>query len=222
MPSTIVHALLPASCVYTSKSLFPPLTKKETFKLLFLSCFLGNFPDLDVIPATLAGENWSNIHRNWGHNVFSITVGIFLGSFLIKKFIHKNFTKKSAFLLSFCLIASHIFFDSMQGENANGIQIGVPLLYPFSSWELTLPFKVFKAVTISHQDNFLTGYLSSMTFWKEIIYWEFIYIASFWLAWNAVFTVTNYVVKQHKRKKQIRAQILAFQHEQQASKQRAA
>lgn len=213
MPSSIVHAFIPATCVLTSKSLFPKLSKKQSLKLFILSAFLGNFPDWDAIPAALSGDQWSQIHRNWGHNIFSIVMGICLGSYLLRRFVSHNFSKRGAFCLSLCLVLSHVLFDSIQGLNELGQKIGVPLFFPFSYWEFSLPFKVFKPVTISHQTNFLSGYLTSMTFWKEIIYWEFLYIACFWLSWNIFFTAGSYVFKQHKRKKQIEEKLLAFQHE---------
>lgn len=221
MPSSIVHALLPASCVISSKSIFPKLTKKELFKLFAYSAFLGNMPDLDVIPASLAGDQWSHIHRSWGHNLFAVTLWIILGGIFFRKFVSLKFARKQVWILSILLVLSHLLFDSMQGPNTEGKLVGVPLFYPFSTKNYRLPLKIFQAVTIDKNVHFLVGYLTSMTFWKEIIYMEFLYILGFWFLWNLSFVLTTNFIRSRARRKQIEADIISFHSAQIEEKRKA-
>ncbi len=60
-----------------------------------------------------------------------------------------------------------------------------------------------------------------MSFWKEIIYWEFLYILGFWIAWNFSFVMVTQFIRARARKKQVEADILSFHSSQLEEKRKA-
>ena len=104
--------------------------------------FLCVAPDWDVIPASLLpSSQFFEIHRNWGHNIFSsFILSLVMAKVLMK--VLKVYPFRKCFIISLSFIASHLFFDSMM-QDIHGTPIGVPLLWPFSSHQYSFFIRPF-------------------------------------------------------------------------------
>jgi membrane-bound metal-dependent hydrolase YbcI (DUF457 family) len=172
MPSTFTHGFLPAACVFSSKAKLPKLTTRETLKLLFASAVLGNACDSDLVPAFMTPAHWLEIHRYWGHNIFSITLWIVLGAWAIGKYVSPQLKGKLSWILASCLVWSHVLFDSMGDYSGKAERVGVPLLWPFSNWEFYTPFPVFKSIRIDPKIHPALAHATSNSFWHDAVYRE--------------------------------------------------
>lgn len=189
MPSTFTHGVVPASCLALTSKKNQPIPKGQLFRLAAIGFILGNSPDLDIIPATLLGDSAHEIHRCWGHNIFSLFIYIFMGTVLFKTFVKEQYRPKRLLFTSALLVLSHIVFDAMGEESIEGFRRGIPLLWPLSNWELLLPFKIFKSYTVDHNLPLLWAHIVSAQFWTRAVFTEVVFTALFiptWLAFYAV------------------------------------
>ena len=79
------------------------------------------------------------IHRAWGHNIHSALLFSFLGALLFRKWVSNHFTFRTAFLLAFILVLSHLFLDALGHVDFDP---SVPLLWPLSNGKFTLSLPV--------------------------------------------------------------------------------
>jgi len=172
MPSTIAHVLFPTTSVMASKSGLPRLTKAQWFRFLFLAAFLGNAPDLDLIPASLWPGEWYTIHRYWGHNIFSVTILIMIGQRLLRRFVSRDFTYNQAYLVSGLLVVSHLFLDSMGHHTNYGEYPSIPLFFPVSDWSFSLPFHLFPVIELHRSSHPMLGHVLAKDFWVHVIFHE--------------------------------------------------
>jgi hypothetical protein len=192
MPSTFVHGLLPASCVYTYHRRFPTLTRRQRAILVFLAAVIGNLPDLDILPTLFFPEHWQEIHRWWGHNLFSITLWIIMGAYSLNYLVSPHFKGWRGYLLSALLVFSHVCFDAMADFNPEGIRPGVPLLWPLSNWQFHLPFRLFKPAITDPHLNPLFAYATSRNYWTEAIYSEIfstLLLLGIWFAFVSLYSI---------------------------------
>ena len=207
MPSTLVHSILPTSCVLYSHSKFPKLTKRETIKLAFASVVIGNMPDLDIIPAFFSTNNAFEIHRNWGHNIFSVVLWTILGVLALRHLVCRRFSLRTAIVLSASLVLSHICLDAMgSASNDWGRRVGVPLLFPFSKWEFLLPVHLYQTYPLAKGVNPIVGIIVAPSYWHSAIFSEFFSTAALFLLWVLVFSVVNVIAKTIRRPHQDRMQ----------------
>jgi membrane-bound metal-dependent hydrolase YbcI (DUF457 family) len=181
MPSTFVHGLLPTSCAWFSKPDMGPLSAKEKLRLFMAFGFLANCPDLDFIPATLFAGQFSEIHRQWGHNLFVLTAWVIFGAYLLRFVGKSRISRRACWVLSIALVGSHVFLDGMQANEESG----VPLLWPISPWRFRLPFHVFHSIQIAKGQNVIYAYLTSWDFWGNIFFTEIFQTLLLLLVWVA-------------------------------------
>lgn len=197
MPSTFVHGLVPSSCAFITKPRLKNDSFRERFIFFFVCSVLGNLPDLDVIPGTLMKEHWFEIHRYWGHNMFSLAVWIVLGAWALNKFVGGEMVGRKAWVVSALLVMSHVLFDSMGDYTTNGVRIGVPLLWPFSKWEFLFPIGIFKSYEIDYSKNVLAAHLTSYGYWSHAVFSEIVAGLGLFLVWVLVWrtrTIAHKVV----------------------------
>lgn len=142
----------------------PDLTGPQWLKLLALGIFLANSPDLDLIPASLFPDQWNPIHRSWGHNIFSVTLLIWLGSHLQRRFVSREISSRQAWLVSAALVLSHLMLDAMMDTAPDGKLRGIPILFPFSDLQVRLPWRVFPTVITREGVHPFLGHVLSPTF----------------------------------------------------------
>lgn len=180
MPTALTHCLLPTAILILAN---PNISRKVWIKMTGICFLLANAPDLDLIPAFLwFAEGWKDVHREWGHNVFSCAVLTSAGMILIRKICSPNISRKNAWIISSFLIVSHLILDAMTGADTAGIRPGVPLLWPFSDWEWTLPFAFFKVPNLSPHHHPLIGLIQSSNMWHLILR-ELIFLLSAAVIW---------------------------------------
>lgn len=183
MPSTFTHGVVPASCLALTSKQNKKIPRWELAKLAAIGFILGNTPDLDIIPATIIGDQFHEIHRCWGHNMFSLTVYIIAGTFLFKKFIKEEYRPKRVLLTCFLLVVSHILFDSVGEQSAEGFRRGIPLFWPLSNWELLLPFQIFRDYKVDPNLPLLWAHMVSVQFWTRAVFAELMFTALFIPMW---------------------------------------
>lgn len=186
MPSTFTHGIVPGTCLaLTGKT--SKIPRGQLARLFLIGFFLGNGPDLDVIPGSIWANHFGDIHRNWGHNIFSILALTWFGTFLFNRFIDAEWRPKRVWLVSFLLLFSHVIFDSLGEAAADGIRHGVPLFWPLSDWQLLSPFTVFFSYSVQKDLNPLLGHLLSVQFWTRAVFSEIAFTATcitLWLGGN--------------------------------------
>ncbi len=199
MPSSIAHALFPAGCALLSRSGLPALPRKGWLKFLAVAVFLGNAPDLDLIPASLWPEHFFEIHRYWGHNIFSVTALIYLGQVLIRRWVSPSFSKRHAWILSTLLVASHLLLDSMGCPTAHGELPSIPFLYPFSDWSFYLPFQLFPIIQLHRGVHPLLAHVLAQDFWVHVIFHEIFFSAALVGIWSAVYFLSRLLFLRKKK-----------------------
>lgn len=172
MPSTIAHALFPSTTVVITGKKFPPLNRLQWGKFILLSAFLGNSPDLDLIPSSLLPSQWENIHRFWGHNIFAVAALSGIGSWLIRRFISKSFSVRQSLIISSLLVMSHLLLDSMGDFAPDGRRPSIPFFYPFSTWAFYLPWKLFPCSVLKTGVHPFLAHLLSIDFWTKVVFVE--------------------------------------------------
>lgn len=191
MPSSVAHALLPTLFAGIANALFPffpPMNRKQWTLLIVTSVFLANSPDLDLIPAALFPSHWFEIHREWGHNVFSLGFLVAFGTFLLLKIIPSGFSWRRALWVSAFLVGSHVVLDAMMSPlSIDGHRPGVPLFFPFTREDYSLPWIVFNCFEAAKPgENPLFAYATNATNWRLHITHELAVIAV-WIGSWAVF-----------------------------------
>lgn len=151
--------------------------------LLILTVFLGNAPDLEIIPAVFNPEHWRQIHRAWGHNIFSLSLWVSIGAYFFQKLGKGRFTARQAWTFSILLVASHIFLDAMGDKDSEGVRLGVPLLWPFTRKAFSLPWCAFSSYHLDKKLNPLLAHINSSDFWSKAVYQEIIVSISLFTAW---------------------------------------
>lgn len=195
MPSTFVHALLPSSCAASTSFVRLKLkTRWEWIRFLFVAFFLGNAPDLDLIPAFLYFEHFREIHRAWGHNIFSATLLAVAGRYLLVKGVSPQFSKASGWLLSFFLVYSHLLLDAMFQAHSIGFIPTVPLFWPISHWNVSLPFGFFNTPHLNIPLGKFDLPLFEFYFWKHIFLYEILPSALLFLLWLSAWHVSQRVL----------------------------
>ncbi len=188
MPTTFVHALLPASCLGVSHRALPRLSTKEWVKLAGTAFILGNAPDLDLLPAIFRPDLWHTVHRYMGHNVFSLFAFVFFGQWALRRFVSPKFGRKQAWVLSLALVASHVALDAMsQGDPAPAA--GVPIFWPFTRWELLFPWHVFPGVNPKKTLHPLMGLAVAPEYWHRVVFVEIAYSIFFLILWSALWGI---------------------------------
>jgi len=175
------------------------LTRKQLLRLAFIAFILGNSPDLDIIPAMLNPEHWKEIHREWGHNMFSLAVWITLGTFALRRFVSPLFNGALGWFVSAPLVLSHVLFDAMGDFAHDGARIGVPLLWPLSDWEFNLPFSLFRCYEVQSGMNPLLAHITSESFWKSAVFSEIAGSLLLFGIWFAALTVVRVIRKMNPR-----------------------
>ncbi len=166
MPSAFTHGLLPAACALsTARNLFS-LDRKQWKKFLFVCFVLGNSPDLDLIPAIVFPSHFHDVHRELGHNVFALTLWIWLGVKTFRSWVSPAFAGKRAWIFSAALVLSHVLLDSC-ADAAPGTHAhpGVPLLWPLSNWELVTPLPLFGGYNLVPASHPILAHLITPGFW---------------------------------------------------------
>jgi membrane-bound metal-dependent hydrolase YbcI (DUF457 family) len=199
MPSTLVHAFLPSACFASLKSEYAKFTKKEWLLLMGITVFLGNAPDLDIIPAFFNPDHWKAIHRAWGHNVFSLSLWIAIGAFLFIKIGKGRFSTKQAWIFSLLLVLSHVFLDAMGDRDSEGVRLGVPLLWPFTRKAFSLPWCVFSSYHLDKKVHPLLAHISSKDFWRKAVFQEIIVSLTFLSLW--IFATRSYLFLMKRSRK---------------------
>lgn len=170
MPSTLVHAILPAACVVSRKASLEGLTRKQCLGLLLVCSIVANLPDLDIIGVILFPEYASFYHRNVGHNIFSLIVLVIVGKVLLQR-VSELFSVFRAYLYSVSLVLSHLILDS-GCVHRPGVPAGVRLLWPLSDWELTSPFPLFIDYQLNLSHHWFLGHVLSSDYWTRAFFQE--------------------------------------------------
>lgn len=189
MPSTFAHALFPSAAAFVARKAFPTLTKKQVVKLMFVAMFLGNSPDLDLIPASIWVDYFHPIHRNVGHNMFSLMFLIWMGTKLLRRFVSADISTRQAWFVSSGLVLSHILLDSMGDYNMFGERPSIPIFFPFSQWSFYLPFKLFPCAAL-HQGEGVHPFMRhvlSAEFWERVFLYEIFYTGVLVSIWASLF-----------------------------------
>lgn len=194
MPSTIAHVLFPTSSAIASRSGLPQLTRGQWLRFLLLAAFLGNAPDLDLIPASLYPDAWYTIHRWWGHNIFSVFFLIMFGQRLLRRFVSSEISFGKAYAISGLLVVSHLFLDSMGHRTNFGEYPSIPLFFPVSDWTFSLPFHLFPVIELHHSHHPMLAHVLAKDFWVHVIFHEIffslvltgIYATLFWVVRRAI------------------------------------
>jgi hypothetical protein len=178
MPSPLTHTLLPAACAWSSGRATLTLDARQWKRFGFLCLFLGNTPDLDLIPAGLFPSLYYEIHRAWGHNGFSLALWTILGAVALRKWVSPVFRGARGYLFSAALVLSHVVLDG-SGQIVPGqvVRRGVPVLWPFSDWELVTPFEIFGGYLPLEEHHPLFAHLFTPGFWKTLFGRELVAIA---------------------------------------------
>lgn len=183
MPSTFTHGVVPASCIALTSATVKKIPRGQLLRLAAIGFFLGNSPDLDIIPGTIFASHFHEIHRNWGHNIFSMMVFTWIGTLLFKRFVDQAYRPKRIWLTSAILVLSHVLFDSLGQEGSDGLRHGVPLLWPVHSYEMISPISIFMSYTVHPDYPPLIAHIMSVSFWTRAVFVELLFTALFIPAW---------------------------------------
>ena len=185
MPTTLVHGLLPAACLWFSQSALPKLSLAEKLKVFVAVCIISNFPDLDLVLSVIDPPNFLRYHRWYGHNIFALTCFFFLSRRLLGV-AAPPLTSRQRSWISALLLASHVVFDAMGGGGGSehAYRHGSPLFWPFSNWELLLP-RVFPVYHVEGELKSVMGHIFAVDYWTRAILTEFmisVLLLSIWVA----------------------------------------
>lgn len=182
MPSPLIHSWLPASCAYLTEK-DARLGKAYKWRFFIACILIANSPDWDFVPAILDREHFILIHRNWGHNIFSLTALIVIGKQFLSRFVSKElYEGKAGWVLSSLLVLSHIFLDSLGHFSSTGFRPHIPLLFPISDYQFTFPMKLFVTLDVELPLTIFGG-----EFWKWLIVGEVIPSLMLFLIFYSVF-----------------------------------
>lgn len=191
MPTTFVHGLLPAACLWASRSSLSHLSRSEWRRLLLFALVWGNLPDWDVVPAALIPGAWEAVHREWGHNLFSLALAAWLGAWVLQKYVARDLSRRGAWIVSTALLLSHIFFDAMNYGHHTHTTSGVPLFWPVSDWHGSLPFQVFAASESTSGHHPLIEIIFSPVYWTKVVFQEIVASLLVFSLWALVWTLSR-------------------------------
>jgi len=200
MPSTIAHALFPSVCTVASKKGFPPLSRAQWIRFVILAVFLGNSPDLDLIPASLWPHEWYSIHRFWGHNIFSVTLLIMAGQWLLRRFVSPAISRARAYFTCTLLVVSHLFLDAMGHRTSYGGRPEIPLFFPKSDWAFSLPFELFPIIELKKTAHPLAAHVFARDFWVHVIFHEVFFALLLAGIYFVVFSSCRAVLKWYEKR----------------------
>lgn len=190
MPSTFTHGLVAGGCLTATSRNNQAIPKGQLLRLLAIGFILGNMPDLDVIPASILGAGtFPLIHRQWGHNGFALVLYIWLGTLAFKTFIAEAYRPKRVWLTAALLVLSHVLFDAMGEESIEGFRRGIPLFWPLTEREFTLPFQVFKSYTVDPTLPMLWAHIVCLEFWTRCVLTEIVFTSLFVPTWLGLYIV---------------------------------
>lgn len=195
MPSTFVHGLLPASCVLASYRALPPFKSKDFLKLLLFAAVMGNSPDLDLIPAFLFPSHFFFFHRDFGHNVFVVTLWILLGRSILKRLLPNKLSPLQAWSLSALPVLSHLVFDIMGAHPGTGAPTFIHILWPINSFELSSRLQIFESVIIRKDIHPILAYSTSADFWSGVFQREMLHSLSILFIWYIGFNSLYWILK---------------------------
>ncbi len=190
MPSTLVHALLPAACVMSRKPSVEGLTRRQIGGLALSCAVIGNLPDLDVIGVILMPEYGRFIHRNVGHNFLALTLWIIVGRWMLGLVDKSRFDCLRAYVYSGALVMSHVFLDS-GCVHSDGVPAGVPILWPLSDWSLVSPFPFFSDYVLNDRYHWFMGHLLAVDFWRRAVFQELWVSLTIWLGFVGMDRITR-------------------------------
>lgn len=178
------------ACALTSAGAVRRLSQRDTIRLALTAAVLGNFPDADLIPASLIPAHFWDIHRYVGHNVFAIALEIWAGVQCLRWAVPSLFRGHRAWLFSVALVLSHVLFDGCSDfAPLKGTRAGVPLFWPFSDWQFLTEWPVFGGYTLEKAAHPLLSYWHAREFWDVLLSTEIPFtagaIAAWWLAVKA-------------------------------------
>lgn len=194
MPSTWLHAALPAACAGATLSLTlrrHRLEPRALVRVCLLVAILANGPDLDLIPASFFPANWREIHRAWGHNLFAALLLTGVGAFTLRRWAWPGVRPAVAWSLSAAAVMSHLFLDAATYDSATGEGIGVPLAWPLSSLEWTLPWKWFPATVVASGAHPVLGHVTASDFWTLGAWIEARTLVLGTIAWIGILLLTR-------------------------------
>lgn len=193
MPSPFAHALTPTFAAWFSRAEFPALTRVQWFRLFVATTVLGNIADLDLIPASLFQDQWANFHRAWGHNVFALSLFIWVGQWGLRRFVSSSIPRKTAWIMAFFLVMSHCLLDGMMEVDSRGRLPGIPLFYPFSRMEFSTGLQLFACTPIEPGVNPILGHALSREFWTHVLAREILLSLVLGAIWLVVFSTARAV-----------------------------
>ena len=203
MPSPLVHTLLPSACLIQSRSHIRKLTRFEWIKLILLTIFLANLPDWDVIPASLFPSHWHEIHRSWGHNLWFAITYVWFGMKLFRRLFKEVFNRTQAFRISLIAVLSHFLLDGMAYANHAGHIPGIPIFFPFSNWEISVPFKIFLCPEKSPELHPFLALATDPSFWSTTIFneiWGTLILSLVWWMGLRLFSTYGRLVVKRPQK----------------------
>ena len=189
MPTTLVHAFLPAACLAVCANALPSLTRREWLRLLFAAMILGNLPDLDLLPVLFHSPWLKYFHRNVGHNVFALAGWICLGQWALRRWVLPTATPRQRWTIAAVLVLSHVVLDSMSRvpDDPEGRAGGVPLLYPLSDWQWRFPWRIFPGFK-GDESRFhpVIAQAVSTEYWGRVIFTELRNTAILFAVWTTL------------------------------------
>lgn len=191
MPTTFVHGLLPAACLLVSRSSLSHLSTAEWRRLLVFALIWGNWPDWDVVPAAIFPAEWTSIHREWGHNVFSLALSAWAGVWILGNWISKELSPRAKWIVSTALLLSHVLFDATNYGHSTHVRSGVPLFWPLSDWHGVLPIRVFASTEATSGGHPLAQMIFSPVYWTKVIFQEFFASLIVFALWSIFWTVSR-------------------------------
>lgn len=202
MPSTLVHALLPAACIASRRASLAGLSRTKVMTLLIVCAAIANFPDLDVLGVIFFPKCSDLIHRNIGHNALALGVWIILGRWVISAIDPVRFSPLRSYLYSFTLVVSHIFLDAGCLHEKGGIA-GVPLFWPFSEWELESPIPFFSDYQLHQGHDWVLGHAFAIDFWQRAFFQEILVSALFFVFFLVLDRGTHKLLSARRRRVKI-------------------
>jgi len=191
MPSSLTHALFPATAIFFSKSAFPGLSRRQFYRLILVASILGNFPDLDLLPGLFFPEYWLFLHRSLGHNIFSLVLLSIIGAKWLKSWVCPQFSRRFSFFLAMSLIGTHLFLDTL-GDFAplplTG-RDGIPILWPFSDGSIRFSLPLFPKVIPASGLHPVLAFALSKQFWTQALFQELAQAAILIVFWGITFQI---------------------------------
>ena len=191
MPSPFVHSLLPTACLAATEPSLR-LDKKSGVRLLFLSVFLANAPDLDIFYAlAFAPDKVRYYHRFLGHNLIALLLFTAIGIFVCRKWAAPALSRLSAVAISVSLVFSHVLLDSLcDVDPLTHVRSGIPFFWPFSEVSYNLPYRLFGKYILDEKKGTVMSHLTSVTFWKNMftreLMWTLIIFGMWCVLWSAI------------------------------------